>query len=64
LNFISKHLINEDLGDIYYKLFTLRQKGDYDDWSIVKESDIIPLLEPAEQFITAIEQIINEDDKI
>jgi len=64
LNFISKHLISEDLGDIYYKLFTLRQKGDYDDWIIVKESDIIPLLEPAEQFITTIEQIINEDDKI
>jgi len=63
LNFISNNLINEELGDIYYKLFTLRQKGDYDDWIIVKESDIISLLEPAEQFITTVERVINHDDK-
>ena len=63
LNFISKHLINDELGDMYYKLFTLRQKGDYDDWTVVKEPDIIPLIEPAEEFIGAIEQIINERDK-
>jgi len=59
LNFISKNLINSELGEVYYKLFTLRQKGDYDDWIVVKESDIIPLLEPAEKFITEIENLIN-----
>jgi len=58
LNFISQNLLDNELGDMYYKLFTLRQKGDYDDWIIVKEDDIIPLLEPAEQFIKTIEQLI------
>jgi len=58
LNFISKGLINNELGDTYYKLFTLRQKGDYDDWVVVKESDIVPLFEPAENFIKTIEQLI------
>ena len=58
LNFISKNIINKDLGDAYYKLFSLRQKGDYDDWVIIKESDIVPLLEPAEKFITEIELLI------
>jgi len=43
LNFISKNLIDSELGDVYYKLFALRQKGDYDDWVIVTEEDILPL---------------------
>ena len=59
LNFITKNLINSDLGDMYYQLFTLRLKGDYDEWIVVKESDIIPLLEPAEKFIAQIEKLIN-----
>jgi len=58
LHFISKNLINSELGDVYYKLFALRQKGDYDDWVIVTEEDIIPLLEPAKEFIDKIEQLI------
>jgi uncharacterized protein (UPF0332 family) len=59
LHFISTQLIDNEMGDVYYKLFTLRQKGDYDDWIVVKESDIIPLLEPAKKFIAEIENLIN-----
>ena len=58
LNFISKNLINTDLGNLYYKLFSLHQKSDYDDWVIINESDIQPLIEPAEKFITEIELLI------
>ena len=61
LHFISKNLISNELGDIYYQLFALRQKGDYDDWIVVRESDIIPLLEPAEKFIAEIEKLINKN---
>jgi len=61
LNFISQNLIDSELGDMYYKLFTLRQKGDYDDWIVVKESDIIPLIQPAEKFIVEIEKLINNN---
>ena len=61
LNFITKNLINNELGDTYYKLFALRQKSDYDDWIVVKESDILPLLEPAEKFIAEIENLINKN---
>jgi uncharacterized protein (UPF0332 family) len=46
---------------MYYKLFTLRQKGDYDDWIIVKEEDILPLIEPAQKFIAEIEKLLNEN---
>ena len=58
LNFISKNIISTDLGNVYYKLFSLRQKGDYDDWMIINESDIVPLIEPAEKFIAEIELLI------
>jgi len=61
LNFISKNLMSKELGDAYYKLFILRQKGDYDDWIIVKESDLIPLFKPAEEFITEIENLIDNN---
>ena len=60
LNFVSKKLISNELGDVYYKLYALRQKGDYDDWIVVNESDIMPLFAPAEQFIKTIEKLINE----
>jgi len=57
LHFLSKNRINSELGDVYYKLFTLRLKGDYDDWVVVKESDITPLFTPAEKFIAEIEEL-------
>ena len=60
LHFVSKNLIDGELGDMYYKLFSLRQKGDYDDWIVVNESDIIPLFAPAEKFIAEIENLINK----
>jgi len=44
---------------VYKRLFELRQKGDYSDWIVVKESDILPLIEPAEKFIAEIEKLIN-----
>ena len=60
LNFISKHLLNDELGKVYYKLFSLRLKGDYDDWTVVSEIDITPLIEPAEVFINEIEKLIEK----
>jgi len=61
LHFVSKNLISNELGDVYYKLFALRQKGDYDDWIVVNESDIMPLFFPAEKFINEVENLINNN---
>jgi len=46
---------------LYERLFDLRQKGDYDDWIVINESDIIPLVEPSKKFISDIENIINKN---
>jgi len=59
LHFVAKEIVSMEHGKLLKQLYNLRQTGDYDDWIVVKESDITPLLEPAEHFITTIENLIN-----
>jgi len=60
---LGLHYINEEkmavsFGKTYNHLFNMRQKGDYFDLVVIEEKDIVPLFEPAEQFIAEIEQLI------
>jgi len=64
LHYIKEKKIEKSFGIMYEKLFDLRQKGDYSNWIDLKESDIIPLLEPAEKFIAQIEKLINNQQTI
>jgi len=58
LNFVRTDIFSQEEGRFFKKLFELRQDGDYDDWIIINENDIIPLIEPAKNFINKIEQLI------
>ena len=58
LHYGKKGIINNDLIKAYRQMFNLRQTGDYDDFVIVDESDIVPLFELAKQFIETIENLI------
>jgi uncharacterized protein (UPF0332 family) len=49
------------LGKFYSQLFELRQTGDYDDWKVVTEADITPLVPTAETFLDAVENLIRND---
>ena len=60
LHFVTKGLISLEQGKFYSNLFYLRQRGDYDDWFDIKETDVLPRLEPAKNFIETIERLINE----
>ena len=60
LHYINENKLAESFGKTYNHLFNMRQKGDYFDLIVVKESDIVPLLEPAENFIAEIEKLINK----
>jgi len=51
LHFFKVNRIDKSFSLLYEKLFNLRQTGDYEDWIYINEEDIIPLLEPSEQFI-------------
>jgi uncharacterized protein (UPF0332 family) len=58
-HYVKTNIISEELSNVYRKLFNLRQKGDYDDWVVVEESDVAPLLAPAGNFIKTIEKLIS-----
>ena len=61
-HFVITGIINEKQNKLYQKLFDLRQGGDYSDYVDVEESDVIHLLEPAENFIAEIEKLINNNN--
>ena len=58
LHYIKEKKIEKSLGNVFRELFDLRQEGDYDDWITIEEKDILPLIEPAENFIAEIEKLI------
>jgi uncharacterized protein (UPF0332 family) len=59
--FIAKGIINMEQGKLFKQLFNLRQTGDYDDWIVIKKEDVMPLIEPAAEFIAEIEKLNNKD---
>ena len=63
LNFVSKGLVNNEQGKLIKRLFELRQNGDYNDWFSIDESDVVPFLKPAENFIAEIEKFIDKNSK-
>jgi uncharacterized protein (UPF0332 family) len=60
-HFVLTNIISKEHNKLYEKLFDLRQSGDYNDWIAIEEDDIKPLLEPAEQFIQTIENLILDE---
>jgi len=58
LHFVRTGLLSLEQGNLYKRLFELRQTGDYSDWITITEEDIVPLVEPAKRFIKTIEQLI------
>ena len=60
LHFIKTGIIPNDLGKFYSQLFELRQTGDYDDWKVVTETDVKPLISTAELYLDTLEKHIRE----
>jgi len=57
-HFVSTGLISKEHNKFYRRVLELRQTGDYDDFIEFSENEIIPLLEPAKNFIAEIEDLI------
>ena len=57
-HYVKTGIITAKSIQVYYKSFSLRQTGDYDDLAIITEDDVLPLIEPAENFISEIENLI------
>lgn len=61
LHFIKTGIVSSELGKFYSQLYELRQTGDYDDWKVITEADVIPLVHTVEVFLDTLEQLIRED---
>lgn len=61
LHFIKTGIVSPEFGKFYSKLFELRQTGDYDDWNVVTEADVMTLAPTAETFLDVLENLIRKD---
>jgi len=59
LYFIKTGILTNDTFYFYNTLFDYRLKGDYDDFFDLNEKHILPLIEPAKEFVRKIEQLIS-----
>lgn len=57
LHFMKTNKIDSWMGSYYAKLFTYRQRGDYEDFFDLTEDQIMELIAPAELFISEIEKL-------
>ena len=53
-------MVDREIGKLYSNVFELRQSGDYDDWKVIEEKDIVPLIDQVEIFLQTIYQLILE----
>ena len=61
MHYIKTEKIDLELGRQYNRLFTMRITGDYGDCFDLQEADVRPLLEPAEQLITKVISLIQQE---
>ena len=59
LHFVTTDIFSQQEGGLFQDLFEMRQDGDYSDWTILTEDDVLPLIEPSRKFICKIEQLIS-----
>lgn len=60
-HFIKTGIVSSEFGKLYSELYELRQTGDYDDWKVISETDIMPLVTKIEVFLNTLESLIRED---
>ena len=60
--YIRTGLIDSSYGEMYNKLFEMRQNGDYSDYYDVSLETIKPYIERVSEFIKVVEKILAESD--
>jgi uncharacterized protein (UPF0332 family) len=59
-HFVKKGLVSKDMGRLYNKLFDRRQESDYDDFVLMKEEYVLPLIREVKIFIETIQILIDK----
>lgn len=61
LFFIKTERISKEYGNLYSRLFSIRQTGDYGDTFDLTEDDVLPLIEPTGKLIETINTLIENN---
>lgn len=59
MEFVNNGKIDKELGRQYNRLFTMRLTGDYGDCFDLQEADVSPMLQPTEQLIAAVKNLMS-----
>jgi len=62
LHYVKPGLISKEHGKYFSDIFDRRQTGDYDDFVVYKKKTVEELYKPAQDFINAIEKLIESED--
>jgi len=63
LHYISKGIIPKEIGKYLLLLFERRQSGDYDDFVLCDQEDVIDLREKAIAYINCAKSLLSETDE-
>lgn len=61
LHYIKPGIVDVEDGKLYSRLFRMRLTGDYEDDYDLLEEDVLPYMEPVEQFISRMRVLLAED---
>jgi len=60
LHFVTTGIISTKQGKLYKNLYEKRQSSDYDEWIIIEEKDVFPFIQPVEDFISMVEELLDK----
>jgi len=60
MNFVKTGIVSDEDGKLYRSLYELRLTGDYNEVKFIDKDDVVTRLQPAENFIKSIEQLIRK----
>ncbi len=58
LHFVKTGIVATEMGRFYSSIFTMRQSADYEDYLDYSKEDVLDLLEPANELIRRIEELV------
>ena len=58
--FVSKGMVEKEMGKFYSEMYDKRHKGDYEDFVKFEREDVKIYLEKAEKFVEKIEKLVNK----
>ncbi|MBQ3676423.1 MAG: HEPN domain-containing protein [Bacteroidales bacterium] len=60
-HFVKTKIVPDDMGKLYSRLQTIREKGDYNCVFQISKDEVVPMIEPVGDFLKTIECLISEN---